>query len=84
MTMHIDEALLRRVMAATGANNKTKAVDLALRELDRRNELQRLAREGLGMTEKELKIAFNPASDPDTTLRCAEKKVSYGRKPRSR
>ena len=36
MTMHIDDALLERVMAATGARSKTHAVDMALREVDRR------------------------------------------------
>jgi len=84
MTMHIDEALLKRVMAATGVTSKTKAVDLALREIDRRAELIRLAREGLVLTSKELKDAFEPASDPDTTLYCAEPRRTYGRKPRSR
>jgi Arc/MetJ family transcription regulator len=84
MTMHIDEALLRRVMAATGVSSKTKAVDLALRELDRRAELKRLAYAGLGLTAEELRGAFNPASDPDTTLRCAEKPLTHGRKSRSR
>jgi Arc/MetJ family transcription regulator len=84
MTMHIDEALLKRVMTATGVSSKTKAVDLALRELDRRAELIRLAREGLGLTAEELKHAYNPASDPDTTLRCAEARRVYGRKSRSR
>jgi Arc/MetJ family transcription regulator len=84
MTMHIDEALMKRVMNATGVTSKTKAVDLALRELDRRAELVRLAREGLGLTSAELKRAFWPASDPDRTLNCAEERKTYGRKPRSR
>ncbi len=83
MTMHIDEALLNRVMKATGVTSKTRAVDIALRELDRRAELIRLAREGLGLTAEELKQAFHPASDPDTTLRCAEAGRAYGRKSRS-
>lgn len=84
MTMHIDEDLLRRVMAATGVTSKTRAVDIALREIDRRAELIRLTREGLGLTPKELRIAFHPASDPDSTLYCAEKRRTYGRKSRSR
>lgn len=33
MTMHIDEALLAEVMAATGAKSKTAAVDAALRKV---------------------------------------------------
>ena len=84
MTMHVDEALLKRVMEVTGVTSKTKAIDLALRELDRRAELKRLAQEGLGLTAEELKRAFNPASDPDATLQCAEKRLPYGRKSRSR
>jgi hypothetical protein len=84
MTMHIDEAMLKRVMKATGVTSKTKAVDLALRELDRRAELIRLAQEGLGITAEEMRGVFDPGSDPDATLCCAEKRLSYGRKPRSR
>jgi len=84
VTMHIEESLLKRVMAATGVTSKTKAVDLALRELDRRAELIRLAREGLGLTTTELRRAFDPASDPDATLHCAERPLKYGRRSRSR
>jgi len=84
MTMHIDEVLLERVMVATGVTSKTKAVDLALREIDRRAELVRLAREGLGLTSEKLKGAFHPASDPETTLYCSEVRRTYGRKSRSR
>jgi Arc/MetJ family transcription regulator len=84
MTMHIDEALLKRVMAATGATSKTRAVDLALREIDRRTELVRLAREGLGLASDELRGAFDPASDPDTSLPGAAAKGTHGRKSRSR
>ena len=49
MTLHIDEGLLARVMTATGAASKTKAIDLALRELDRRAKLVEICREGLGL-----------------------------------
>ena len=83
MTMHIDETILKRVMKATGVTSRTKAVDLALRELDRRAELMRLAQEGLGITAEELRGVFDPGSDPNRTLRCAEKRLSYGRKPRT-
>ncbi|MBM3835115.1 MAG: hypothetical protein FJ403_17950 [Verrucomicrobia bacterium] len=84
MTMYIDDDLLNRVMAATGSTSKTKAIDLALREMDRRAELKRIATEGLGLSAEELKGAFDPASDRDATLRLAEKPVTYGRKSRSR
>lgn len=82
VTMDIGEALLKRVIAAPGVTSKTKAVDLALRELNRLAELKRLAQEELGLTAGELRRAFNPASDPDATLHCAEKSVARGRKSR--
>ena len=80
MTMHIDETLLERVMVATGASSKTQAVNLALREIDNRAKLVKLAQAGLGLTATELKDAFDPASDIDAKLRT---KVSYARKSRS-
>ncbi len=84
MTMHIDDDLLKRVMAATATTSKTRAIDFALREMDRRAELKRLASGGLGLSADELKEAFDPASDLDPTPRIANKTVTYGRKPRSR
>ncbi len=83
MTLHIDEKLLARVMEATGAASKTKAVDLALREMDRRAKLAQLASEGLGLAPRELKDAVDPRFDLDR-LRERETPVTYGRKPRSR
>ena len=83
MTMHIDDDLLDRVMTATGASTKTMAIDLALREMDRRTKLARLASEGLGLGPDELKDAIDPNYDLET-LRKHETPVRYGRKPRSR
>jgi Arc/MetJ family transcription regulator len=83
MTLHIDDELLERVMAATGAGSKTKAVDLALREMDRRAELKRLTAEGLGLSAEELKEVFDLASEP-TEPRPPAQPATYGRKPRSR
>lgn len=83
MTMHIDDGLLERVMAATGAKSKTMAIDLALREMDRRHTLVRLASEGLGLSPDELKETVDPAYDLDE-VRKIETPVTYGRKPRSR
>lgn len=83
MTMHIDDALLERVMAATGANSKTAAIDLALREMDRRVKLVRLCDEGLGLSADELKDAIDPNYDLDE-MRRRETPVNYARKPRSR
>ena len=83
MTMHIDDGLLARVMEATGAASKTKAIDLALREMDRRTKLARLAAEGLGMRPDELKETVDPAYDL-AAMRRRETPVTYGRKPRAR
>ena len=83
MTMHIDDALLERVMAATGASSKTHAVDIALREIDRRAELKRITSEGLGLSADELKEVIDPAYDL-AGARKVEMPVTYGRKSRSR
>jgi Arc/MetJ family transcription regulator len=83
MTLHIDDKLLARVMAATGAASKTKAIDLALREVDRRAKLVSLATEGLGLDPDELKDALDPAYDLDA-MRRRETPTTYGRKSRSR
>ena len=83
MTLHIDDALLERVMDATGAKSKTMAIDLALREIDRRTILSKLAAEGLGLTASELKETVDPAYDLHE-MRRNETPVKYGRKPRSR
>ena len=83
MTMHIDDGLLERVMAATGAKSKTMAIDLALREMDRRHTLAKLASEGLGLTPAELKETVDPAYDLEE-MRRSDMPAKYGRKPRSR
>ncbi|MBI3415606.1 MAG: type II toxin-antitoxin system VapB family antitoxin [Verrucomicrobia bacterium] len=83
MTLHIDDALLDRVMAATGASTKTMAIDLALREMDRKATLVKLTSEGLGMEPDALRDAVDPAYELEA-LRRHETPVSYGRKSRSR
>jgi hypothetical protein len=72
-------------MAATGVESKTKAIDLALREMDRRAELKRLTAEGLGLSADELKEVFDPASNVGDRVPPATrgKGVRYGRKSRS-
>ncbi len=82
MTLNVDGALLERVMAAFGTENKTKAIDLALREVDRKATLRKLAAEGLGMTSGELKKLFDPGDDL-MAARVAEGASRYGRKKRS-
>jgi hypothetical protein len=83
MTMHIDEVLLARVMAAIGVSSKTKAIDLALREMDRRAVLLKLCSEGLGLGPDELKESVDPAYHLEE-MRRTETPISYGRKSRSR
>lgn len=83
MTLHIDDALLARVMDATGARSKTQAVDLALREMDRRASLAKLAASGLGLGPEELKETVNPAYDL-AAIRKLETPMTYGRKSSAR
>jgi len=83
MTMYVDDALLARVMEATGATSKTKAIDLALREMDRKARLVRLTAEGLGLGPDELKDAIDPAYSLEE-MRRRETPIRYGRKPHSR
>jgi hypothetical protein len=64
MTMHIDEALLKRVVEAYGYESKTEAVEMALREMDRRVRFREFIKEGMGMTEEELADAVFPGYDP--------------------
>ena len=49
MTMHIDEALLDRVIESYGYASKTEAVEMALRELDRKTRMREYAKNGLGL-----------------------------------
>ena len=81
--MFIDDGLLARVMEATGTTSKTRAVDLALREMDRRAKLAKLAAAGLGMEADELKEAVDPAYSLQK-MRQTEMPVNYGRKSRPR
>jgi Arc/MetJ family transcription regulator len=79
MTMHIDEALLERVMEAYECETKTEAVEMALREMDRRVRFRELGMRGLEMTPEEI----GEAVDPDyniPAMRVAEPSVRYGKK----
>ena len=83
MTVYIDEELLARVMEATGTTSKTKAIDLALREMDRKAKLVNLSEAGLGMRPDELREAVDPGYNLEE-MRRREMPVTYGRKPRAR
>ena len=63
ITMNIDDALLERVMTAHGIASKTKAVDFALRELDRRSSLKVLLSTSMGYTDEEIISAFDTSYD---------------------
>ena len=78
MTMHIDEHLLKRVMDAYGYASKTEAVEMALRELDRRTRFEELGKRGLEMTPEELADAVDPNYDL-MKMRVAEIPPGYGK-----
>lgn len=78
MTMHIDDALLDRVIERYGYASKTEAVEMALRELDRRARYRELGMAGMGMTPEELGDAVDPAYDLKT-LRVAETPTRHGK-----
>lgn len=79
MTMHIDEDTLAEVMKITGVESKTKAVEVALREMVRKSKFKRLAKAGLGLSAEELKNVWEDPF-PAETLRVAEDAPKYGRK----
>lgn len=89
MTMHIDEALLAEVMAATGAKSKTAAVNEALRKIATKFRQRERWSRGLGMTADEIAAGFD--ADVALGLRghlppfekpalVSETKVKYGKK----
>ncbi len=51
MTMHINEDILAQAMDLTGAKTKTATVEMALQDLVRRRQQQKLFREPLWPTE---------------------------------
>lgn len=79
MTMHIDEELLERVISTHGFASKTEAVDMALREMDRKARLKEYFKNGLGWTPEELRNAFDPDYDV-MAFRAAEIPAKYGKR----
>lgn len=71
MTMHIDDTLLDRVITSYGCANKTEAVDLALREMDRKVRFREFVENGLGFAPDELAASVYPDYDP-LTFRVAD------------
>ncbi len=91
MTMHIDEGLLDRVISAYGCESKTEAVDMALREMDRKDRFREMVKNGLGLTPEELGDSVEPGYDPkalnvtrysdsqdDCSPKAAEEPARYG------
>jgi Arc/MetJ family transcription regulator len=82
ITMNIDEKLLESVMAHTGAKTKTHAVDIALREFDRREKLRVALETAMGdLSPEEIKDTLDPNYDL-MAMRAAETPVKYGAKAR--
>ena len=79
MTMHIDEDLLDRVVKRFGCASKTEAVEMALREMDRKARFRDFAKTGLGFTAEELKNAVEPDYNIPS-MRVAEPTPTYGSK----
>lgn len=63
MTLNVDDGLLASVMEYFGVANKTRAIDLALREVDRKKKLAEIGRKGLGLGAEELKNLFDADYD---------------------
>ena len=82
MTLNIDDELLARVVEFTGAKTKTEAIDLALKEMDRRAKLSLLLKDDFGMSSDDWKQVFDPDYDLES-MRVAETPPNYGRKPGS-
>lgn len=79
MTMHIDEDTLAEVMKITGVPSKTKAVEVALKEMVRKYKFKTIASKGLEMTPDELKNAWEDPFANEESLRVAEEPPPYGR-----
>ena len=82
MTMHIDEALLRRVMKLGGFKTKTDAIDFALREAARKTKLMKFVTDEK-LPPREWARSIDPAYDL-IALRVAEKPPGYRTKRGSR
>ena len=77
--MHIDEEILDRVMTITGAKTKTKAVEIALKEMARRHKMKELF--SAGLSPEDLRDAYDPASLAIDShgLKVAETQAPYGK-----
>ena len=79
MTMHIDKDLLDRVVKRFGCASKTEAVEMALKEMDRKARFRDFVKTPSGFTAEELKNAVAPDYDIPA-MRAAEDTPAYGSK----
>lgn len=79
MTMHIDEVLLERVMKSHAYTSKTEAVEMALREMDRKARFREVVGKGMGLGVEELRDSVNPDYDV-LAMRVAESSSGYGKR----
>ncbi len=78
MTLHIDEALLTRVIEAYGFSTKTEAIDSALHEMDRRARFKAFVATPSLFSPEELKAGVEPGYDVHR-MRVAESSGKYGK-----
>jgi len=78
MTMHIDAALLDKVIHRYGFSSKTEAVDQALREMDRKASYNDVVKKGMKASANELKTSVEPDYNIHV-LRAAEDRPHYGK-----
>lgn len=80
--MHIDEALLDRVMREYEFPSKTEAVEAALKELDRQMRIRDFRKNGLGLTPDELANAVDPHYDERLGYNVYPKALAVAEEPK--
>jgi Arc/MetJ family transcription regulator len=68
MTLHIDESLLEEVMVITGARTKTRAIEIALREVKRRHRMKRFFAVANAVPDEAWADAWDDRSSPEAAL----------------
>ncbi|MDX2079912.1 MAG: type II toxin-antitoxin system VapB family antitoxin [Terrimicrobiaceae bacterium] len=83
ITLNVDDEVLARAMKALRTDNKTYAIDLALREVARRLTLAKILDAGTGFSGDELREAIDPTYNLEAA-RASESVHGNARKTRSR
>ena len=68
MTLHIDESLLEEVMVITGARTKTRAIEIALREVKRRHKMERFFAAANAVPDGDWADAWDDRSSPEAAV----------------